>query len=151
PLADIQVEKIKQWIIQGAIDDTPASAKVALVDADHPPVYTRLPVVTSLDFSPDSQLLAVAGYHEVLLHKADGSGLVSRLVGESDRIQAVAFSPDGKSLAVAGGDPALFGEIQVWDVAKKALRLSVLFTYDTLNGVSWSPDGSKIAFGCNDN
>jgi WD40 repeat protein len=69
----------------------------------------------------------------------------------SERIQALAFSPDGKSLAAAGGTPGQFGEVQVWDVAKKKLRLSVPVTADTLYGVSWSPDGSKIAFGCADN
>lgn len=151
PLADAQVDTIKRWIAQGATDDTPASAKQKLVDAEHPPVYQLPPVVTSLDYSPDSQLLAVAGYHEVLLHKADGSGLVARLIGESERIQTVAFSPDGKSLAIAGGTPARFGEIQVWDVAKKTLKWSQPVTFDTVNGVSWSPDGTKLAFGCNDN
>src|SRR5947209_3314199 len=34
PLADAQVEKIKLWIAQGATDDTPASARQKLVDAD---------------------------------------------------------------------------------------------------------------------
>src|SRR5205807_5728176 len=93
-----------------------------------------------------------------LLHKvgpagpgANGSSLVGRLVGLSERIQAVAFSPDGKELAVAGGAPSRFGEVQVWNVARRKLRLSVPVTYDTVYGVSWSPDGSKIAFGCGDN
>ena len=35
------------------------------------------------------------------------------------------------------------GEIQIWDVAKKTLVLSVPMTYDTLYGVSWSPDGTS--------
>jgi WD40 repeat protein len=87
----------------------------------------------------------------VLLHKADGSGLVARLVGASERVQSLAFSPDGKLLAVTGGNPGRFGEVQVWDVAKRKLQLSLPVTFDTLYGVSWSGDGSKIAFGCADN
>jgi WD40 repeat protein len=150
PLIGHDVNVIRKWIAQGAKDDTPASAR-QIVDADHPPVYDLPPVLTSVAYSPDSTLLAVSGYHEVLLHKADGSGLVARLIGISERIQSLAFSPDGKYLAVAGGCPCRFGEIQIWDLAKRKLQLSVPVTFDTVYGVSWSPDGTKIAFGCADN
>jgi WD40 repeat protein len=149
-LSPREVEVLTKWIAQGARDDTPASARDT-VDAAHPPVYTLPPVLTSVAYSPDGALLAVSGYHEVLLHKADGSGLVGRLVGLSERVQSVAFSPDGKLLAVAGGSPGRFGEVQVWDVAKKKLKLSVPMTFDTVYGISWSHDGSKLAFGCADN
>ena len=149
PLIDHDVNLIRQWIAQGAKDDTPATTKI-VVDAEHPPTYQHPPVITTLSFSPDGQLLAVSGYHEVLLHKADGSGLVGRLVGLSERIQSVAFSPDGKWLAVAGGDPCRFGELQVWNVKTKRLKFSFPVTYDTIYGVSWSPDGTKVAFGCAD-
>jgi WD40 repeat protein/mono/diheme cytochrome c family protein len=151
PLINVQVEKIKQWIAEGAVNDTPASAHQEVYSEENPPVYELAPVITTLDFSPDGKLLAVAGYHEVLLHKADGSGLAARLVGASERIQSIALSPDGKTLAVSGGNPGRFGEIELWDVAKKKLKLSVPITFDTVNGVSWSPDGTKVAFGCNDN
>jgi WD40 repeat protein len=145
-----EVDLIRRWIAEGAKDDTPANA-VQRVDAKHPPVYQRPPVVTSLDFSPDGSLLAVAGFHEVLLHKADGSGIVARLVGLSERVEKVAFSPDGKLLAVAGGLPARMGEIQIWDVEQRRLTLSAPVGYDTVYGVSWSPDGTRVAFGCADN
>ena len=118
---------------------------------DHPPDYTRPPVIPASTSRPTGQLLAVAGFHEVLLWKADGSELVGRLVGLSERIESVGFSPDGKKLAVTGGRPARMGEVQVWDVAKRKLALSVPVTFDTVYGASWSPDGTKIAFGCADN
>lgn len=150
PLAEAEVETIRTWIAQGAVDDTPAGAG-SKVDAEHPPEYTRPPVVPSLAYSPDGSLLAVAGFHEILLWKADGSELVARLVGLSDRVDSLAFSPDGARLAAAGGDPGRRGEIQVWDVASRKLTLSASVAFDVVFGASWSPDGTKIAFGCTDN
>jgi hypothetical protein len=149
-LTDQQVRLVTRWIAEGARDDTPASARV-VVDAEHPPEYELPPVITALAYSPDGSLLAVSGFHEILLHKADGSGLVARLVGTSERIQSLAFSPDGKYLAMTGGTPGLFGEVQVWNVAKRRLKLSLPVTFDTVYGASWSPDGKKLAFGCADN
>jgi WD40 repeat protein len=150
PLAADDIKKIRQWIAEGAQDDTPASVR-AVVDMEHPPVYEAAPVITSLDFSPDDSLLAISGYHESLIYKADGSQLVARLVGQSERIESAVFSPDGKYLAVTGGSPGRLGEVQIWDVAEKKLRVSVPVTYDTVYGASWSPDGSLVAFGCADN
>jgi WD40 repeat protein len=150
PLSAADIEIIKKWIAAGAKDDTPKTQQ-QVVDADHPPVYTLPPDLSCVTYSPDGSLLAVSGYHEVLLHKGDGSGLVGRLVGLSERIESIAFSPDGKLLAVAGGSPGRFGEIQVWDVTKRKLKLSASVTFDTVYGVSWSHDGSKLAFGAADN
>jgi len=150
PLHASQIALIERWITEGAKDDTPASAK-AQYDMVHPPVYVTAPAVTSLEYSPDGTQIAVAGYHEVLVHKADGSGIVTRLVGLAERIQKLAWSPDGKKIAVTGGSPARMGEIQIWDVAAKKLELSKSLTFDTLYGASWSPDGKFLAFGCGDN
>src|SRR5438046_1147215 len=83
----------------------PAPAATPLIDGAHPPVYELPPVVTSLDYSPDGSLLAVSGYHEVLLYKAGGAEVVGRLVGMSEQIQSLKFSPDGTLLAACGGSP----------------------------------------------
>lgn len=150
PLKPEEIELIRRWVAEGAADDTPVTAE-AVVDMEHPPVYSLPPVVTSLEFSPDGAMLAVSGYHEVLLHKADGSEMIARLVGISERIESARFSPDGKRLAVTGGSPGRFGEVAIWDVEKRSLLISVPVTYDTVYGVSWSSDGTKVAFGCGDN
>ena len=146
-----EIETVTKWVTQGAIDDTPASAIEVLPTAENPPKYVGPPVVTSLAYSPDGKLIAVTGYHEILLHHADGSGLAARLVGLSERVQSLAFSPDGKWLAAAAGNPGRSGEVQVWDVEKRTLRVSTPLTFDTLYGVSWSPDGNLIAVGGGDN
>ncbi|QDU27974.1 WD domain, G-beta repeat [Anatilimnocola aggregata] len=150
PLTDAEVTLVKTWIEQGAKNDTPAS-NMLRYDADHPPEYLAPPVLKAVKFSPSGDALAVAGYHEVLLHKPDGSGLIARLVGESERIEAIAFSPDGTMLAACGGSPGRFGEVQIWDIAKRELKLSKMVGYDTIYGVSWSPNGKLVGFGCPDN
>ena len=150
-----EVDLITRWIATGAQDDTPESAGQK-IDADHPPVYTRQPVVTSIDFSPDGKWLAVTGFHEVLLFAITDDTSVpttpaKRLVGLSERVERVRFSPDGSRLLVTGGNPARMGEVQIWNVAAGTLELSVPVSFDTVYGGCWSPDGKLVAFGCTDN
>ncbi len=147
-LAAADVNLIRKWIAQGAKNDTPASAD--RYDAEHPPVYVRPAVISSLDYSPDGKLLAVTGFNEVLLVDPQSTKVVVRLVGKSERIESVRFSPDGKKLAAAGGLPGRQGEVQIWDVAAKKLIRSVAVSNNTIYGGNWSPDGKLIAFGCGD-
>ena len=145
PLLKEEIALFERWIREGAKDDTPPEANSFKLSA--PPVYTALPVISALAFSPDGNILAVSGYHEVVLHKNDGSGIIARLVGESPRIESVTFSPNGKLLAVGGDAPALFGEIQVWDVETHKQLQSFKVALDSVYGVSFSPDGERLAFG----
>jgi Tol biopolymer transport system component len=151
PLSAEEIDVLRRWIAEGAVDDSTAKPG-PLVDAEHPPVYPCLPVVTSLAYSPDGSMLAVTGWHEVFLYPTkDKEGLpLARLVGLSPRIESICFSPDGTHLAVGCGTPGMEGELQLWSVEKKKLVLSTRATFDTLRGLSWSPDGSRIAFGCAD-
>ncbi|MCH9656264.1 MAG: DUF1549 domain-containing protein [Planctomycetes bacterium] len=150
PLSQEQITLIRTWIQQGAVNDSPNKVEYRF-NKQSPPVYASPPVITSLDYSPDGKLLAVAGFHEVLLHAADGNKLVGRLIGKSQRIESIQFSPDGKYLAVTGGTPAERGEIQIWDVKTQSLKKSISLTFDTIYGASWSPDSKLLAFGCTDN
>lgn len=150
PLAAKEIETIRQWIADGALNDAPAESG-PVYTPQNPPVYSGHPTITSIDAEPTSGLLAVAGFHEVLLVNHTDGELAGRLVGLSERIESVKFSPDGTRLAAIGGQPGRTGEVQIWNVAKQELELSAFFTYDTLRGVSWSPDGSMVAFGATDN
>lgn len=147
PAAEIAL--FQRWIAEGAKDDTPAAKDP--IDAAHPPVYTAPPVITALAYSPDSSTLAVSGYREVLLHKADGSGLLARLVGQSQKILSLVYSADGKTLAAVGGSPARFGEAQFWNTATNKQINAVQVGYDTLFGASLSSDGKELSFGGADN
>jgi WD40 repeat protein len=145
-LAPGDVSILRDWISAGARDDSSSE-----VGSNEPPVYHQPPVITALRFSPDGQTLAVSGNREILLHRADGSGLVRRLSGKADRILSIAFSSDGNLMIAGGGTPARFGEIQFWDPHEGKLLRVAEATSDTLFGASLSPDASKVAVGCADN
>ena len=140
-----EVALVTRWVQEGAKDDTPADAYSTRLK--EPPTYALPPVISALDVSPDGSRLAVAGYHEVLLIDTVSLDLTARLLGESPRIESVAFSPDGKSLGVSGGAPARFGEVQVWNVSDSKQTQGLRLTTDSLFGLSWSPDGTRIATG----
>ncbi|MCP4943550.1 MAG: DUF1549 domain-containing protein [Planctomycetaceae bacterium] len=150
PLNDVELETIRKWILQGAKNDSVADDGPKYTP-DNPPVYIGQPSLSSIDVSPDGSKIAAAGFHEVVILDADTGKRVSRLVGMSPRINTVSFSPDGKRLAAVGGTPAVRGEVQIWDLETNELSLSRSVTYDSLCGASWSPDGSKLAFGATDN
>src|SRR5213592_213292 len=146
PLDANDVSTIRDWIASGAKDDSPSEDA-----SSEPSVYHQPPVITALRFSPDGKTLAVNGNREVLLHHADGSGLVKRLPGKADRILSIAFSADGNLMIAGGGTPARFGEIQFWEPREGRLLRTAEATSDTVFGASLSPDASKVAVGCADN
>src|SRR5262245_4104497 len=143
PLDAHEISTIREWIGAGAKDDSPLDTT-----SSEPAVYHQPPVITALRFSPDGQMLAVSGNREVLLHRADGNGLLKRLPGRADRILSIAFSADGSLMIAGGGTPARFGEIQFWDPREGRLLRTTEATNDTLFGASLSPDASKVAVGC---
>jgi WD40 repeat protein len=146
PLSAAEVALIERWITEGAKDDTPAEKKNPFKITEAP-TYSAPGVISAMTYSPDGELLAISGYHETLLYKSDGSDLVARLIGDSPRVESVAFSKNGKLLAVSGGAPALMGEIQIWDVEKKSLIRAAPLSTDSIYGVSFSPEGDRIACG----
>ena len=150
PLNETELEIIRNWILQGAKNDSVADEGPKYTP-DNPPVYIGQPSLASIDVSPDGRKIAAAGFHEVIILDSSTGKRISRLVGMSPRINTVRFSPDGKRLAAVGGTPAVRGEVQIWDIETSELNLSRSVTYDALCGASWSPDGSKLAFGATDN
>lgn len=148
PLTGDEIAKIERWIAQGAQNDRAVAAEIPA--APEPPTYRSLPAVTSLAWSPDGTLLAVTGSGEVLFHSAADQHITGRLVGTAPRVESIAFSADGKLLAAAGGAPSEFGEIQLWEVGTQKLVRTIRTLSDSVFGVSFSPDGSRVAVGCAD-
>jgi Tol biopolymer transport system component len=148
PLADSDIDLFRRWIREGGRYDGPAGA-IATAEERKPVVYKAAPLVTAFAFSPDGRTVAVSGYRETLLTDREGK-LLGRLPGQATRLHSLAFTPDGKTLVAVGGEPARFGEVQIWDVETRKQRHSVMVSTDTLFGASLSPDGKLVACGAAD-
>ncbi len=144
PLLASAVQLIEAWIREGARDDTPTP-----VDPG-PPLYAAPPVIPALAYSPDGRFLAVAAHREVVLLGATNLAREARLIGGATRPESLAFSPDGARLAVAGGSPGVSGILQVWEMASGRREGEWRLAGDSLLGVSWSPDGTRLACGGSD-
>ncbi len=68
-------------------------------------------------FSPDGKTLAVARMNTVELITLADRSLARRLGPHRGRVNAVVFSKDGSQLVAAAGEPGLFGEARLWNVA----------------------------------
>jgi WD40 repeat protein len=155
-LGEAEVETIRAWIAGGSKPGTPPVEVAPYSRPLSPPSYRRPPVLTALAYSPDGKQLYAGAHTEIVIVEAEpadaaaSSGPLARLLGEAERILSLQVSPDGRKLLAAGGTPALFGELQVWDLEQRALERHVRLGRDTLFCAAWSPDGSRIAAGGTD-
>ncbi|HEV3083025.1 MAG TPA: protein kinase [Gemmataceae bacterium] len=100
-------------------------------------------VVWCAAFSPDSQVLATAGYADKLikLWKVSTGECLGDLRGHLESVWSVAFSPDGRTLASGSRD----GTARIWDLAD--FQSSIIPTQHKgwVWAVQFAPDGQTLA------
>ena len=74
--------------------------------------------INDIKFSPDGNLVAVAGSIGVWLYNAQTGAEVALLTGHTQSILSVAFSPDSKTLASGSSDTT----IRLWDVERDTIN-----------------------------
>jgi WD40 repeat protein len=130
---------------------TDGKAQKALVDpnlktADGKPVQAaHLSLVESMAFAPDGKTLATGSFQEVILWDVEKGAVKQKLTGFADKVVALAYSPDGKYLVTGGGAPTEDGEMKLFDAAGKLAFEFKSPHSDTVFGVCFSPDNTKLA------
>jgi hypothetical protein len=115
---------------------------------DKKPVQAaHLSLVESLAFSPDGKLLVSGSFQEIKVWDPESGDLKQKIGGFVERVVALAFSKDGKHLATGGGGASEDGELKVFEMPEGKLLVDIKKNChsDTVYGVSFSPDGTKLA------
>jgi len=113
--------------------------------------------VGGLAFSPDSSMLATAGWNATMLWDAATDYPMGQVLTDSaGALQPMAFSPDGRTLVLGSCEAMLWGicergEMRFWDVAtRQPLGGPLASETRGVLSVAYSQDGKVVAAGCAD-
>ncbi|HEY2892905.1 MAG TPA: c-type cytochrome domain-containing protein, partial [Pirellulales bacterium] len=141
-----EIATIAAWINAGAKASIGASPGPAeLVTPKIAPRAAVHEAITALAFAPDGKSLAVARHDSVELLSIPERSLIRSLGPHRGRITAVTFAKDGAQLVAAAGEPGVFGEARLWNVADGSLIRTFAGHADSLYAAAISPDGQSLA------
>jgi WD40 repeat protein len=106
--------------------------------------------VVAVTFSPDSTLIASAGFYDrhLLVHHLPDGALYRNFDAGSALLHGVSFSPDGRFIAAAAEEWPVRGRIDIFRLDSGTLAARYTEGTSTSIGcIAYSPDGSALAFG----
>ena len=100
-------------------------------------------LASSVDWSPDGEMLAVGGYRRVYAYSSEGKELWRYEASESKQVNKVFWSPDGSKIA------AVVGVVELHVLTREGRKLwsKDMGPKSDILSVDWHPDGSKLAIG----
>lgn len=146
-----EIALLTAWIDAGA--KGPSGAEVDPTVLIVPKVDPAGPVrraIFAAAFSPDGPLLALGRPGAVDLVSADTRAVVRTFTGLHGNVNSLAFSADGAVLVAAAGEPGLFGEVVVFDLARNQPPRRLRGHKDSIYAVALSSDRKLLATGSYD-
>jgi len=111
-----------------------------------PAKAAHVSLIASLAFSPDGKYLVSGSFQEISIWDPHTGMLRHKITGFAHEVVAITVSPDSKLFATGGGVPTEDGEIKVFEAGTWKLITDIKNGHsDTVYGVSFAPDGKKIA------
>jgi WD40 repeat protein/DNA-binding SARP family transcriptional activator/class 3 adenylate cyclase len=100
-----------------------------------------------VSWSPDGRYIAASADDAAGIWDAETGRLRHTLLGHTGSVLSVAWSPDSSRLVTGGSD----GTARVWEIGVTGVRelwsLSAQETRSGINGVAFSPDGTRVMAG----
>lgn len=145
-----EIALIKEWIDAGA--KGPQGAETGPLKLNTPKVAPakKPKAVTSVAWSPDGKLLAVARFAEVQILNAETQQPVAVIADQPGKVTSVKFSADGRLLVIASGVTGLRGQATLWSVSDNKPVRQFAGHRDILYAAALTTDGKLLATGSYD-
>ena len=141
-----EIAIIKAWVDAGAHGPTGDEPdRTTLVTPEIKAAEAGDRAITSMAYSPDGSLLAVAKYRRVDLLKASDQSVIRSFEVTAGKVNAVNFTADGKQLVTASGITGLSGTATLWNLATGEQVRQFVGHRDTMYDAKPSPDGKLLA------
>jgi len=141
-----EIAILKSWILAGA--KGPAGQAIdptKLVTPKIAPQGKPRDAITALGIDPAAKLAAVGRYGRVELFSVEEQAATGTYWPARGQVTDVEFSQDGKLLVTAAGEPGVFGEAQLFDVASGKPVRTFTGHRDSLYAAAISPDAKTVA------
>jgi WD40 repeat protein len=144
-----EIATIKSWINSGAKPPMEVKVKELSVPKIATKDSPRKPI-NSIATSGNKKLIGLGGICAVELRSAKDFALIRTLNGSRGNVNAICFLADGTQILAAAGEPALFGEVRLWNVADGKLIRLFEGHRDAIYSMALSPDQKILATGSYD-
>ena len=98
-------------------------------------------MVRDIAYSPNGELMALAGNSGISCYQTDDRTKIGQLTGHTSWVESVAFSADGKTLVSGSRD----GTARLWEVENQTEIAQLQGHKEEVFSVEFSPDGRFLA------